>query len=115
MTMPNPDPKPDKLFWFKPRFDPVIHLGHVISIVTFIILGIGAWTAVKVDISTFDVRLRAVEQAIVTIATNNITNARQDEKLSAMDRRVDNNEKHLNGIDQRMIKIEEYQGEFRRK
>lgn len=95
-------------FWpFRPRFDPVIHLGHVISVCFFIVAGFAAWYGVIGDVKGLGYRVDSVEKNVVTLVdtvkllTNKMSaDIRQDEKLLSIDARITNNERRLDRIEQ---------------
>jgi hypothetical protein len=75
----------------RPKFDPTINLGHVLTILSFIISGIVAYIGVKVELSNVDTRLALVERTMQSVATILITQARQDERINTLERQYRGN------------------------
>lgn len=66
----------------KPRFDPTINLGHIISMVLFIAALTGGWYLT-------DYRLSQLEFQVKNLSSIIVDNARLDERLKDIGRRVD--------------------------
>ena len=66
----------------KPRFDPTINLGHVISLGGVIVVVTGS-------LYLTDYRLNALEKNVATLSTVVIQAARTDERLKDHGRRLD--------------------------
>jgi hypothetical protein len=66
----------------RPRFDPTINLGHMITLSGVVITIIGGWYA-------FDARLAAVERQMSNLSTVVVEAARIDERLKGYERRLD--------------------------
>lgn len=79
-----------------PKFDPTINLGHVLSIVSFIIAAIAAYHAMKADIEKLELRMVTVERSARDLASSVtkltdviVVTARQDEQLRALRSQVE--------------------------
>ena len=80
----------------RPRFDPTVNLGHVLSILAFIGMALGGYISMKSDIDTVKVEVSKVKQetAQMTAALGQLTQllidaGRQDERIQALIGRVD--------------------------
>ena len=73
----------------KPVFDPTINYGHVLTAVSFIIAGIGAYYGMRAELGSMDLRVAKIELTLQQLANVLVLSARQDEKLIAIERRVD--------------------------
>lgn len=92
----------------RPRFDPVIHLGHLLTAGSFIIFGIGAWYGVKSDIASVEFRVAAMERSVTKlagamekIADKAVIDAQQSERINGLDRRVDSNDRRIDRLEGR--------------
>ena len=66
----------------RPRFDPTINLGHVLTAVAFVATLTGSWYLQ-------DYRLSRLESQVERLSTIVIDNARIDERLKDHSRRLD--------------------------
>ena len=73
----------------KPVFDPTINYGHVLTAVSFIIAGTGAYYGMRVQLDIVDQRVAKIEATLQQLANVLVLTARQDERLIAIERRVD--------------------------
>ena len=73
----------------KPRFDPTINYGHVLTAVSFIAAGAGAYYGMRSELMHVDQRVAKIESTLQQLANVVVLTARQDEKLNAIERRVD--------------------------
>lgn len=80
----------------RPRFDPTINLGHVLSILSFLVMAAAGYFAMKGDIDKLDMRLVTVEksghdliQSVSRLADVMVITARQDERINALGSRVE--------------------------
>jgi hypothetical protein len=73
----------------KPRFDPTINYGHILTAVSFIIAGAGAFYGMKAELINVDQRVARIESTLQQLANVVVLTERQDEKLNAIERRVD--------------------------
>ena len=73
----------------KPRFDPTINYGHILTAVSFIIAGAGAYYGMRAELQSMDQRVAKIEVTLQQLASVVVLTARQDEKLNAIERRVD--------------------------
>ena len=80
----------------RPRFDPTINLGHILSLLAFLGTGLAAWQSMRTEITTLDGRLREQEKTIESVAMSvnkmaevMVISARQDERLTAIIGRVE--------------------------
>jgi hypothetical protein len=73
----------------KPLFDPTINYGHILTAVSFIIAGTAAFFGMKVELYNVDQRVAKIEATLQQLANVVVLTARQDERLNAIERRVD--------------------------
>jgi hypothetical protein len=73
----------------KPKFDPTINYGHVLTIVSFVLAGAGAYYGMKAELQGVDQRVAKIENTLQQLANVLVLTARQDERLIAIERRVD--------------------------
>jgi hypothetical protein len=73
----------------KPRFDPTINYGHVLTALSIIIAGTGAYYGMSVELHNVDQRVAKIEATLQQLANVVVMTARQDERLIAIERRVD--------------------------
>jgi hypothetical protein len=73
----------------KPRFDPTINYGHILTAVSFIIAGTAAFFGMKAELHNVDQRVAKIEATLQQLANVVVLTARQDERLNAIERRVD--------------------------
>lgn len=73
----------------KPRLDPTINYGHILTAVSFIVAGSAAFIGMKAELQNLDQRVAKLEAALQHLASIVVLTARQDERLNAIERRVD--------------------------
>jgi hypothetical protein len=73
----------------KPRFDPTINYGHILTAATFIAAGSAAFLGMKIELQNLDQRVAKIEATLQQLANIVVVTARQDERLKAIERRVD--------------------------
>jgi len=73
----------------KPRLDPTINYGHILTVVSFIMAGVGAYFGLRGELLTVDLRVAKIESTLQQLANVVVLTARQDEKLNAIGQRVD--------------------------
>ncbi len=73
----------------KPRFDPTVNLGHVITFVGFIVAGIGAYAGASAELKAINLRLEVVERQIEKMSEVVITTVRQSERMAQFERRLE--------------------------
>ena len=73
----------------KPRLDPTINYGHILTVVSFIVAGVAAYYGLKGELLTVDLRVAKIESTLQQLANVVILAARQDEKLNSIERSVD--------------------------
>jgi hypothetical protein len=73
----------------KPLFDPTINYGHILTAISFIIAGAGAYYGMRAELHNVDQRVAKIEATLQQLANVVVQTARQDERLNAMERRVD--------------------------
>ena len=71
-----------------PRFDPTINYGHILTAVSFIVAGAGAYYGMRAELKNVDERVAKMKH-LQQLANVVVLTARQDERLSALERRVD--------------------------
>jgi hypothetical protein len=72
----------------KPLFDPTINYGHILTAISFIIAGTAAFYGMKVELWTVDQRVAKIESTLKQLADVVVLTARQDERLVAIERRL---------------------------
>jgi hypothetical protein len=70
----------------KPLFDPTINYGHILTAVSFIVAGTGAYYGMRAELLSVDQRVAKIEATLANVV---VLTARQDERLNAIERRVD--------------------------
>ena len=83
----------------KPRFDPTVNLGHVITFIGFILAGLGAYEGARVELKAIALRLEVVERQIEKLSEVIITTARQGERMAQLERRLEKLEERYKIID----------------
>ena len=73
----------------KPRFDPTINYGHILTALTLIIAGAGAYFGMRAELQNVDLRVAKLESTLQQLASVVVLTARQDEKLVGIDRRLE--------------------------
>jgi hypothetical protein len=73
----------------KPIFDPTINYGHVFTVASFILAGAGAYYGMRAELQSVDQRVAKIENTLQQLANVLVLTARQDERLIAIERRVD--------------------------
>ncbi len=73
----------------KPLFDPTINYGHILTAVSFIVAGTAAFFGMKVEMQNLDQRVAKIEATLQQLANVVVQTARQDERLNAIERRMD--------------------------
>lgn len=73
----------------KPVFDPTINYGHLLTALSFILAGIAAYYGMKAELQGVDQRVAKIEVTLQQLANVLVLTARQDERLIAIERRVD--------------------------
>lgn len=72
----------------KPLFDPTINYGHLLTALSFIIAGTSAYYGIRAELGSMDLRVAKIELTLQQLANVLVLSARQDEKLIAIERRV---------------------------
>src|SRR6476620_10741422 len=73
----------------QPLFDPTINYGHVLTALSIIVAGTGAYYGMSVELHNVDQRVAKIEATLQQLANVVVATARQDERLIAIERRVD--------------------------
>lgn len=79
----------------KPRFDPTINYGHILTAASFLAAATAAFIGTKVELENLDQRVAKIEATLQEFANVVVITARQDERLKAIERRVDRLEQNL--------------------
>jgi len=79
----------------KPLFDRTITYGHILKAISFIIAGTAAFFGMKAELQNVDARVAKIESTLQQLASVVVQTARQDERLNAIERRVDRLEQSL--------------------
>lgn len=80
----------------RPRFDPTVNLGHVLSILAFVGMAVMAYYAMKGDIDKLEARMVMMEKSgaemagsITRLTEVVVITARQDERINSLNARID--------------------------
>ena len=73
----------------KPLFDRTITYGHILTAISFIVAGTAAFFGMKAELQNVDQRVARIEATLQQLADVVVQTARQDERLNAIERRVD--------------------------
>ncbi len=73
----------------QPKFDRTINYGHVLTALSIIIAGTGAYYGMSAELHHVDQRVAKIEATLQQLANVMVLTARQDERLNAIERRVD--------------------------
>ncbi len=73
----------------RPRFDPTINYGHILTATSFLAAAFAAFIGTKVELQNLDQRVAKIEATLQQLANIVVATARQDERLKAIERRVD--------------------------
>lgn len=82
-------------------FDWSINLGHVLTILSFVIVGSGVIYSMRERMESMSGRLHLLEEDIKTLITILIQQGKQEERMTAMDARVANQGARLDDITRR--------------
>ncbi|MDI3470384.1 MAG: hypothetical protein OJF62_002447 [Pseudolabrys sp.] len=80
----------------KPLLDRTITYGHILTAISFIIAGTAAFFGMKAELQNVDQRVAKIEATLQQLASVVVQTARQDERLNAIERRVDRIEQSSN-------------------
>jgi hypothetical protein len=72
-----------------PKFDPTINYGHVLTALSIVIAGTGAYYGMSSELHNVDQRVAKIESTLQQLANVMVVTARQDERLISIERRVD--------------------------
>ena len=81
----------------KPRFDPTINYGHLLTAASVLVAGVSAYYGMRSELINVDQRVAKIESTLQQLANVVVLTARQDEKLNAIEWRVDRLEKDSSG------------------
>jgi hypothetical protein len=73
----------------KPKFDPTINYGYVLTALSIVIAGTGAYYGMSSELYNVDQRVAKIESTLQQLANVMVLTARQDERLIPIERRVD--------------------------
>src|SRR3977135_2907819 len=73
----------------KPLFDPTINYGYVLTALSIIIAGTGAYYGMSVELHNVDQRVAKIEATLQQLANVVVMTARQDERLIPIERSGD--------------------------
>jgi hypothetical protein len=73
----------------KPRFDPTVNLGHLLTFGGFIVSGLVAFFSVKGELGTVGDRVGRIETQLERVAQLMVSGARQDAEIGELRRRMD--------------------------
>jgi hypothetical protein len=72
-----------------PKFDPTINYGHVLTALSIVVAGTGAYYGMSSELHNVDQNVAKIEATLQQLANVMVLTARQDERLIAIERRVD--------------------------
>jgi hypothetical protein len=73
----------------KPLLDRTITYAHILTAISFAIAGSAAFFGMTVELQNVDQRVAKIEATLQQLANVVVVTARQDERLNAVERRVD--------------------------
>lgn len=73
----------------KPLLDRTITYGHILTAISFITAGTAAFFGMKAELQNVDQRVAKIEATLQQLANVVVQTARQDERLNAIERRVE--------------------------
>jgi hypothetical protein len=73
----------------KLRLDRTINYGHILTAASFLVAASAAFIGTKVELQNLDQRVAKIEATLQQLANVIVLTARQDERLKAIERRVD--------------------------
>jgi hypothetical protein len=73
----------------RPRFDPTINYGHVLTVSSFLIAAASAYYGMRSELQNVNLRVAKIESTLQQVANVLVMSARQDERLIGIERRVD--------------------------
>jgi hypothetical protein len=73
----------------RPKFDPTINYGHVLTALSIVIAGTGAYYGMSSELHNVDQRVAKIEATLQQLANVVVLTARQDERIISIERRVD--------------------------
>ena len=73
----------------RPVFDPTINYGHVLTALSFVLAAIGAYYGMRAEMTGMDLRIAKIEITLQQLANVVVLTARQDERIVAIERRLD--------------------------
>ena len=73
----------------KPLLDRTITYGHILTAISFVVAGTAAFFGMKAELQNVDQRVAKIEATLKQFANVVVQTARQDERLNAIERRVD--------------------------
>ena len=79
----------------KPLFDRTITYGHILTAISFIIAGTLTFFGMKSELQNVDYRVARIEATLQQLADVVVLTARQEERLKAIEQRVDRFEQTL--------------------
>ncbi|MBV6486928.1 MAG: hypothetical protein GHHEDOFH_00865 [Pseudorhodoplanes sp.] len=79
----------DKIPKPKLLLDRTITYGHILTAISFVVAGTAAFFGMKAELQNVDQRVAKIEATLQQLANVVVQTARQDERLNAIERRVD--------------------------
>jgi hypothetical protein len=73
----------------KPRFDPTINLGHMLTFMGFLMTGYAAFTAVRSELTTVAVRVAGMEKQVDRLTEVLVLTAQTQVEIMELRRRLD--------------------------
>lgn len=80
----------------KPLLDRTITYGHILTAISFITAGTAAFFGMRAELQNVDQRVAKIEATLQQLANVIVVTARQDERLKAIEQRVDRIEQSSN-------------------
>lgn len=77
------------------RFDPTINAGHFLTFAGMILVALGIYTGMRVELSQVDYRIVQVERTLATMSAILVADARQDVRIEELSRRIEEMAKRI--------------------
>lgn len=73
----------------RPKFDPTINWGHILQILVIVVGGIAAVYTLSSRVSSLEFVVTELKENVKSLTTLMITSARQEERITFQERRID--------------------------
>ena len=82
------------------RYDGTVTLGHILTFMGFLLVGLGAYEGAKIELRSVNMRLQIVEKQIEGLPNVLTLATRQDERALQIDGRI-------NRLESRIVRLED--------